>query len=520
VGLLTKIFGNRDDPDAITGEGSEEGSPERETIEIEPLPATDEPQATPERAGRLTFAAPSSDTAAREGASASAPGARRKQRRASRTGSNGGRQRQQQPEVARGRIARPTVSTVDAPGNPFPIPLDASRALPSSPRASSQRASTPSASTPNASTPSAPNASTPNASTPPAAAAAVPAARGKSAAVAAAGSDATRRAAPPKGPEADDPEEIDVSDQLDEVDEGAEEDLDASEHLIIEDDEPRGATGERHENGEGDGAAYPDDEEEEEDTNTSVAIWGAAAGGSPSSSPAAAAAPVVAGSAPVAGSVAAESASPFPINPASSPEHTPTTPIFDPGIAEGRVQGSSTAAAESLGSISPADTLQPDPEWTRMPADTKTKQTVVEAGTEFTGTLKSTCPVVVNGKLEGEVDAPTLSIATTGAVLGTIRAQTLRSFGTLAGNVDAGEVYVSGAVRSKTVIKAKRLEVKLGSLEKGNLEITFGNCDLEVSDTPSSPEVETSGSSGWDLPEADSRVMPARAGVAERARSK
>lgn len=167
-----------------------------------------------------------------------------------------------------------------------------------------------------------------------------------------------------------------------------------------------------------------------------------------------------------------------------------------------------------------------------MAADTKTpKQTIVEAGTEFKGTIVSSCPVVVNGKLEGEIDAPSLSIARTGAVLGTIRARTLRSHGTLAGSVDAGEVFVSGAVRSKTVIKAKRLEARLGSSEHGQLEVTFGECDLAVSDEsapePSSPrsalagEAEASGGSGWDLPEAESRVLPSRPSVGlERARSK
>jgi cytoskeletal protein CcmA (bactofilin family) len=164
-----------------------------------------------------------------------------------------------------------------------------------------------------------------------------------------------------------------------------------------------------------------------------------------------------------------------------------------------------------------------------MPTDTKTpKQTLVEAGTEFTGTLQSSCPVVVNGKLDGHINAPTLNITSTGAVQGTIRAKTLRSSGTLAGNIDAGEVYVSGVVRSKTVIRARRLEFKIGS-PKGDLHVTFGTCNVELpsapeASMPSSPsasEHESYGNAGWELPEADGSGVRAPANVSvERARSK
>jgi cytoskeletal protein CcmA (bactofilin family) len=117
-----------------------------------------------------------------------------------------------------------------------------------------------------------------------------------------------------------------------------------------------------------------------------------------------------------------------------------------------------------------------------MPIETsKTlKQTLVEEGTEFKGKLTSSCAVVVNGTIDGEVDAPEITITRSGAVLGVLKAKKVRSQGTLSGNVDAGEVFLSGSVRSNTVIKAKSLEVKLGSAEKGQLEVTFGECNLEV----------------------------------------
>jgi cytoskeletal protein CcmA (bactofilin family) len=129
-----------------------------------------------------------------------------------------------------------------------------------------------------------------------------------------------------------------------------------------------------------------------------------------------------------------------------------------------------------------------------MAMETKTvKQTLVEEGTEFKGTLKSSCPVVVNGTIDGELEAPEVTISRPGSVLGAIRAKKLRSQGMLSGNVDAGEVFLSGAVRSNTVIKAKSLEVKIGSSDKGSLEVTFGECDLDVNNVPAEPEISTDG---------------------------
>jgi cytoskeletal protein CcmA (bactofilin family) len=115
-----------------------------------------------------------------------------------------------------------------------------------------------------------------------------------------------------------------------------------------------------------------------------------------------------------------------------------------------------------------------------MPTEVKTpKQTLVEEGTEFKGTLKSTCPVVINGTIDGEVEAPEITVARAGTVAGSLKANKLRSQGTLSGKVEATDVYLSGVVRSNTSIKAKRLEVKLGS-EQAQIEVNFGECSLEV----------------------------------------
>lgn len=117
-----------------------------------------------------------------------------------------------------------------------------------------------------------------------------------------------------------------------------------------------------------------------------------------------------------------------------------------------------------------------------MPTEAKTpKQTLIEEGTEFKGTLKSSCPVVINGAIDGEVDAPEITVARAGTVAGSLKATKVRSQGTLSGKVEASDVFLSGVVRSNTSIKAKRLEVKLGS-DSAQIEVNFGECSLEVGD--------------------------------------
>lgn len=121
-----------------------------------------------------------------------------------------------------------------------------------------------------------------------------------------------------------------------------------------------------------------------------------------------------------------------------------------------------------------------------MPVEPKSlsKQTVVEDGTELRGKLTSSCPVVINGVVDGELNAPEVTVATTGTVSGAIKAKRIRSQGTLSGSVEANDVFVSGTVRSNTTITAKSLEVRL-SPDRGKLQVTFGECTLDVGDEPS-----------------------------------
>ena len=94
--------------------------------------------------------------------------------------------------------------------------------------------------------------------------------------------------------------------------------------------------------------------------------------------------------------------------------------------------------------------------------DGGTKVTVVEDGTEFRGSMFSSCAVLVRGRIAGDVSSPSLAVTQTGFVSGRIKVATLTSDGELAGEIDADTVTLAGRVSDGTVIRAKTLEAKLG----------------------------------------------------------
>jgi cytoskeletal protein CcmA (bactofilin family) len=115
------------------------------------------------------------------------------------------------------------------------------------------------------------------------------------------------------------------------------------------------------------------------------------------------------------------------------------------------------------------------------------KRTLVEDGTELKGSLTSSCPVLVRGKIEGNVAAPALTVSPSGAVSGKAKVGELQTEGQLSGEFDADVVELSGKVSDKTVIRAKTLSVQL-TAQSGKLQVVFGECELEVGDPP--PEEE------------------------------
>jgi hypothetical protein len=112
------------------------------------------------------------------------------------------------------------------------------------------------------------------------------------------------------------------------------------------------------------------------------------------------------------------------------------------------------------------------------------RQTVIDEGTGFKGDFNSDCPIVVKGRIEGQMSAPSLTVDATGSVSGTVKVKELRSQGEIAGEYDADYVQLSGTVKDNTVIRARTLEVSL-SPPSGRMQVTFGQCELEVGEVPS-----------------------------------
>ena len=113
----------------------------------------------------------------------------------------------------------------------------------------------------------------------------------------------------------------------------------------------------------------------------------------------------------------------------------------------------------------------------------ETKKTLIEEGTEFKGMLTSSCPIVVMGRVEGDMKGPSVEVTETGVLSGKAKVTELRSRGEIAGEFDAKVVELSGRVRDKTVIRAKSLEVSLQRAE-GGIEMVFGDCELAVGEAP------------------------------------
>ena len=111
------------------------------------------------------------------------------------------------------------------------------------------------------------------------------------------------------------------------------------------------------------------------------------------------------------------------------------------------------------------------------------KQTVVEEGTQFKGSLTSTCPVVVHGRIEGDVETPGLVVSPSGSVKGRVKVGEVQSQGEIEGEFDADTVRLAGRVRDKTVLRAKVLEVKLAT-DGGKMQVVFGETELAVGDNP------------------------------------
>ena len=152
-----------------------------------------------------------------------------------------------------------------------------------------------------------------------------------------------------------------------------------------------------------------------------------------------------------------------------------------------------------------------DIDWTEDPEQAE-RRTTVEEGTQFRGALTSNCPIDVRGRIEGEVQAPSLTVSESGSVHGNAKVGSLESQGELSGDFEADRVILAGVVKDNTVIRARQMEVRLAS-SRGKMQVIFGECELEVGEEPRVDEQPD------DSPDASAQpaeaVAEAAAGEAE-----
>jgi hypothetical protein len=138
----------------------------------------------------------------------------------------------------------------------------------------------------------------------------------------------------------------------------------------------------------------------------------------------------------------------------------------------------------------------------------------VEDGTRLDGSLISNCPIEVNGKIEGEVTAPSLRINDTGSVRGKVKVDEIESKGEMSGEFEADVVRLAGVLRDDSILRAKSLEVKLASPNDPN-PIMFGACSLEVGDIPDKEAVIRASRDGVSLRPGPGPALRASAPPAE-----
>ena len=137
------------------------------------------------------------------------------------------------------------------------------------------------------------------------------------------------------------------------------------------------------------------------------------------------------------------------------------------------------------------------------------KRTIIENGTEIDGAIKSQRPIVLSGSVKGQVTAPSLEVTKDGMVKGTVKVFMFSCKGEVGGEVDAETVELSGRVCDATVIRSKTLDVKLAQGE-GAVEVTFGNCELQVGELPAMKKAKPAAST-TESSKAESSKMVAAA---------
>ena len=129
-----------------------------------------------------------------------------------------------------------------------------------------------------------------------------------------------------------------------------------------------------------------------------------------------------------------------------------------PGVITERDILGSIAAGEDPDAERVADHLTSDltfasPDWSLEQAASamvrgRFRHLVVVEGTELKGSISSNCPIVIKGRLEGDISGPSLTVSATGSVRGNVKTGEIRSEGEIAGRYEADVIRLAGRVRA------------------------------------------------------------------------
>jgi cytoskeletal protein CcmA (bactofilin family) len=99
--------------------------------------------------------------------------------------------------------------------------------------------------------------------------------------------------------------------------------------------------------------------------------------------------------------------------------------------------------------------------------------TIVQDGTDFRGDFTSNCPIVVNGRIQGDVKAPAVTVTSSGVLQGRVEAKTIACRGSVSGVLEADAIELSGDIAQNTIVRAQRLRLNIESTS-GRIELAFG----------------------------------------------
>ncbi len=95
---------------------------------------------------------------------------------------------------------------------------------------------------------------------------------------------------------------------------------------------------------------------------------------------------------------------------------------------------------------------------------------VLGADLQVTGDVVSAGPVRLDGRLEGDIRAPQLTVAAGARVAGRIEADTARIDGTVSGHLDVRDVRLSRTAKVTGDILHQNLSIEFGAHVEGNFK--------------------------------------------------